>query len=133
MNIGQLAREAGVPIDTVRYYERNGLLPVPARRASGYRDYQESDVERVRFIRRAKTLGFNLGEVRELLTLSDARSERGSPDLKALASAQLAQIETRLAQLGRLRTALQRMADAHESAPLPAGNRLFQALTDPEP
>ena len=133
MNIGQLAREAGVPIDTVRYYERNGLLPAPARRASGYRDYQESDVERLRFVRRAKTLGFNLGEIRELLALSDARSERGSPELKTLASAQLAQIENKLAQLGRLRAALQRMAAAHESAPMPAVNPLLQALTDPEP
>jgi hypothetical protein len=59
VNIGQLAREAGVPIDTVRYYERNGLLPTPARRASGYRDYPQGDVERLRFVRRAKTRGFH--------------------------------------------------------------------------
>ena len=133
MNIGQVAREAGVPIDTVRYYERNGLLPAPARRASGYRDYQDSDVERLRFVRRAKALGFHLGEIRELLALADARGERNAPDLKPLAAAQLARIENKLAQLGRLRAALQRILATHESARKSAVDALLQALTDPEP
>jgi DNA-binding transcriptional MerR regulator len=71
MNIGQLARQAGVPIDTVRYYERQQLLPTAARSAGGYRIFGEPDLRRLRFIRRAKTLGFSLEEIAELLALSD--------------------------------------------------------------
>ncbi len=71
MQIGQLARQAGVPIDTVRYYERNGLLPTPSRRESGYRNYQDRDVGQLRFVRRAKTLGFSaLGDCPILAALS---------------------------------------------------------------
>ena len=129
MNIGQLAREAGVPIDTVRYYERNGLLPEPARRASGYRNYQTSDVDRLRFVRRAKSLGFSLGEIRELLALSDRRGE-DSPDLKGLAEARMSDVDRKLAELTRLRSALQRLAapglDARGPCPL------VHALTDPD-
>ena len=66
MNIGQLARQAGVPIDTIRYYERQQLIPEPARSASGYRQYAHDDVTRLNFIRRAKTLGFTLEEIGEL-------------------------------------------------------------------
>ena len=63
MKIGTLARQADVAIDTVRYYERQGLLPAPERTESGYRSYAPGDVARLRFIRRAKTLGFTLGEI----------------------------------------------------------------------
>jgi DNA-binding transcriptional MerR regulator len=105
MNIGQLARLAGVPIDTVRYYERNGLLPLPERRASGYRNYQASDVERLRFVRRAKVLGFTLTEVRELLQLWDLRVD-GSADFKAAVTARLANVEHKLDDLTRLRGGL---------------------------
>ena len=74
MQIGQLARQAGVAIDTVRYYERQGLLPPPQRRASGYRQYGEQDISRLRFIRRAKDLGFSLQEIQDLLRLNGNRS-----------------------------------------------------------
>ena len=66
MKIGELATRAGVPIDTVRYYERQGLLPQPPRQPSGYRSFQASDVVRLRFVKRAKALGFTLEEVRDL-------------------------------------------------------------------
>ena len=72
MQIGQLARQAGVAIDTVRYYERQGLLPPAQRRESGYRIFEAGDVRRLRFINRAKTLGFSLREISELLALSAA-------------------------------------------------------------
>lgn len=111
MKIGELARRAGVPIDTVRYYERNGLLPEPARRASGYRDYASDDVARLRFVLRAKALGFTLAEVRELAALlHDGRADAG--DLRTLAQARLAQIEARLAELDGLRAALRAVVDA---------------------
>lgn len=105
MQIGQLARHAGVPIDTVRYYERNGLLPEPARRESGYRNYQDRDVAQLRFVRRAKTLGFTLREVRELLALSRHREE-DMAGFKALAATKLADLEHKLAELARVRLGL---------------------------
>jgi Cu(I)-responsive transcriptional regulator len=111
MKIGELARRVGVPIDTVRYYERNGLLPPPARRASGYREYEDDDIPRLRFVLRAKVLGFSLMEIKELLDLSD--EHRGDVrNLKAAAQSKLAEIEERLAQLVRIRDALRAMVDA---------------------
>lgn len=105
MQIGLLAKRAGVPIDTVRYYERNGILPPPERQASGYRAYDERDVERLRFLRRAKALGFTLVEIRDLLELSSRRDDdMGS--LKTAASEKLADVERKLAELSRIRDGL---------------------------
>ena len=111
MKTGELARRAGVPIDTVRYYERNGLLPPPARRASGYREYDENDISRLRFVLRAKSLGFQLAEIRELLELSDEHAG-DMRNLRATAESKLAEIESRLAQLTRVRDALRAMVEA---------------------
>jgi MerR family mercuric resistance operon transcriptional regulator len=69
LTIGQLAKQAGVNIETIRYYERQGLLPEPPRRASGYRQYSAEFVKRIQFIKRAQTLGFSLKEIAELLDL----------------------------------------------------------------
>lgn len=106
MHIGQLARQAGVPIDTVRYYERSGLLPAPPRRESGYRDYPAQDVARLLFVRRAKALGFTLNEIRELLALSQHR-DQDMADFRAAAGAKLADIDSKVAELGRIREGLQ--------------------------
>lgn len=105
MKIGEFAHRADVNIDTVRYYERQGLLPPPARLPSGYRRYVPSDVARLRFVRRAKALGFTLVEIRELLALS-ARREDDMGDLKTAATEKLADVETRLAELTRIRDGL---------------------------
>lgn len=105
MQIGQLARQAGVAIDTVRYYERQGLLPSPERLASGYRRYGTQDVARLRFIRLAKELGFTLQEIGELLQLSAAR-EGDRAEVRALAQQRLADIERRLQELDAMRMAL---------------------------
>jgi Zn(II)-responsive transcriptional regulator len=110
MNIGQLARLAGVPIDTVRYYERQQLLPLPARSAAGYRRYEGGDVLRLNFIRRAKALGFTLDEIKDLLAISAARDDIAQ--VKAAASAKLAVVEERLAELQRVRDALRGLIDA---------------------
>ena len=75
LTIGKIAAEAEVAIDTVRYYERAGLLPAPPRRESGYREYPPDTVKRLRFIRRAKNLGFSLPEIAELLELSSPRGD----------------------------------------------------------
>lgn len=105
MKIGEFARRVGVPIDTVRYYERNGLLPPPPRRASGYRDFDDTDVARLRFVLRAKSLGFSLAEVRELAELADAH-EGDARHIRSIAVERLARIEERIAELARVRDAL---------------------------
>ena len=111
MRIGELAKQAAVPIDTVRYYEREGLIPPPVRRASGYRDYVETDVDRLRFMRRAKGLGFTLQEIRELLGLT-ATSGEDMATLKARAEAKLADVDDRIGALNRVRDALHGLIDA---------------------
>jgi len=109
LSIGQLAKQAGVAIDTVRYYERNQLLDPAGRLASGYRRYGDSELRRLRFIRRAKALGFSLADVRALLSLSD---ERNVAKVKRAAEARLAEVEQRLAELERIRNALQALVAA---------------------
>ncbi|MGN7725115.1 MerR family transcriptional regulator [Luteimonas sp. 22616] len=111
MNIGQLARQAGVPIDTVRYYERQHLIPEPARSASGYRQYAHDDVTRLNFIRRAKTLGFTLEEIGELMAISST-SSNDMNEMKQKASRKLQVVEERLAELARMRDALRGLVDA---------------------
>ncbi len=111
MKIGQLAQRAEVNIDTVRYYEREGLLPKPERLSSGYRIYGEGDVKRLRFVRRAKALGFTLPEIRELLELSSSRDD----DMAAMKSAALdkiVDIKARIAELERMRVALEGLTES---------------------
>lgn len=105
MKIGELASRAEVGIDTVRYYERQGLLPTPQRQASGYRRYDRSDVARLRFVRRAKVLGFTLSEIRDLLVLSDHR-EDDMGSMKSAALAKLVAVEIKLAEITRIRDGL---------------------------
>ena len=109
--IGAVARRAGVGIDTIRYYERENLLPAPVRRASGYRDYGPDVVERLRFIRRAKDLGFTLQEIRELLALSTDR-EHGVKSVKQRAETRLAEVEQRIRELQRMKRGLKQLIDA---------------------
>ena len=108
-SIGQLAKRAGVAIDTVRYYERNQLLAPAGRLESGYRRYGDTELKRLRFIRRAKALGFTLADIRELLSLSD---ERSVAKVKRAAEAKLADVEQRLAELERIRGGLRSLVAA---------------------
>lgn len=103
IGIGTLARRAGVSIDTVRYYEKSGLLAPEARLASGYRRYGDVQVARLRFIRRAQELGFSLKDIRELLGLS---KQRDVAKVKRAAEKKLADVDARLAALTRMRDGL---------------------------
>jgi MerR family copper efflux transcriptional regulator len=109
MTIGRLAKTAGVNIDTIRYYERNGLIPEPSRRLSGYREYGATDIARLRFILRAKDLGFTLAEIGELLSLSADRDVRG---VKQRAEGRLEQVEHKIKELQRVRRGLKTLIDA---------------------
>lgn len=111
MTIGRLAKLADVKIDTVRYYERNDLLPAPARRESGYREYAPQDVERLRFIRRAKDLGFTLAEIAELLLLSADR-DADMHGVKSKAQERLLQVEHKIAELQRVKSGLRKLIAA---------------------
>jgi MerR family copper efflux transcriptional regulator len=105
MSIGDLARKTGVSTDTLRYYEHKGLLPRPSRCASGYREYGEEAVGQVRFVLRAKELGFSLEEIVDLLNLS-SDAEYGVAGVKARASRRLAEIEREIARLESIRARL---------------------------
>lgn len=102
MTIGQLARATGTKAETIRYYERIGLLPSPARTASNYRSYGASELARLSFIRRARALGFSIGQVRALLDLADRR-DRSCDAVDALAKEHLGTIDAKIADLSALR------------------------------
>lgn len=111
LTIGKLAKLADTSIDTVRYYEREGLIAPPSRRESGYRDYPTEVVERLKFIRRAKDLGFTLAEITELLILT-AQSERDMAGMKRAAEQKLALVQDKIRELNRIREGLQHLVDA---------------------
>ncbi len=96
--IGRLARQTGANIETIRYYERVGLLPAPARSPGGYRLYRAEHLKRLNFIRRARILGFSIGEVRRLLRLADER-KRPCAEVRIVAEAHLADVRNRIADL----------------------------------
>lgn len=107
--IGQLARAAEVGVETIRFYERKGLLVQPPRRRSGYRQYPPQAVQRVRFIRRAKELGFTLTEIRELLQLR-VDPATTCADVRGMARAKIADIEGRMTELEKMKRVLDRLA-----------------------
>lgn len=105
MQIGELARTTSTKVETIRFYEKIGLLAAPARTAGNYRDYGSAHLARLSFIRRARDLGFTLDQVRELLALSDDR-EQSCSAVDGVARAHLAQIDQKIADLRALRREL---------------------------
>lgn len=103
MTVGQLAGAAGVHVETIRYYQQLGLLELPPRPAGSVRRYEKDAVERLGFIRRAQDAGFTLREVAELLRLAERPNCRGARDI---AARKLSQVEERMADLARIRSAL---------------------------
>jgi DNA-binding transcriptional MerR regulator len=106
LTIGKLAAAEGVGVETVRYYQRRGLLGQPERRGSGYREYSESDRARLEFIRRARRLGFTLAEVADLLGPAEANS---AAEIARAAQAKLADVDAKLRDLELLRCRLRRL------------------------
>jgi len=118
MNIGQASKASGLSAKMVRYYESIGLLPQAGRTEGGYRNYAPDDVHRMRFIRRARDLGFSFERVRELLKLwSDQK--RSSGKVKALALAHIGELETRAAELKELIRTLRHLADTCDGSNRP--------------
>ncbi len=108
MQIGDLSRQAGVNVETIRYYERIGVLPKPARQSNGRRSYASADAQRLGFIRHARDLGFDLAAVRVLLALQE-QPEASCEDASRIAQGQLEAVEDRIARLLNLRDELTRM------------------------
>jgi MerR family transcriptional regulator, copper efflux regulator len=111
ITIGQLAKAANVGVETVRFYERKGLLAMPARQPSGYRQYAEEAVQRLGFIKRAQRLGFTLKEISELLALQDD-PDAGRADVRERVAIKLADIDLKIRDLQAMSTTL-RQLDQH--------------------
>ncbi len=105
MNIGALANETGIAAKTIRYYESVGLLAAPSRSGGNYRIYGERDLATLRFVQRARKLGFSVKEVGDLVALWQDR-QRASADVRALATAHLGEIERKLKELEAMRATL---------------------------
>ncbi len=111
MNIGEVADRSSVNVQTIRYYERRGLLPVPKRSPSGYRQYSTANVDRVRFIKRAQALGFSLNDISELLELRvDPTSN--CEEVLHHAEIKLRDIDEKIEALRRMKRSLESLADA---------------------
>lgn len=124
--IGRLARTAGVHVETVRYYQRRGLLPLPPKPPRGTRVYPPETLARLRFIKRAQELGFTLREIADLLRLGDGECR----EMRALAEGKHADIAARIKDLRAMQRALQRLIRACRDGPQ-ARCPIIQALADP--
>jgi MerR family mercuric resistance operon transcriptional regulator len=111
VTIGQLARQAGIHLETVRYYERRGLLPKPPRTRSGYRIYPMSTAQRLGFIKRAQELGFSLAEISELLALRVSH-KTSSAEVRSRAEAKITEIERKIRTLQSMRRSLRKLTNA---------------------
>jgi Cu(I)-responsive transcriptional regulator len=128
--IGTLATRTGTKVQTIRYYEQIGLMPEPERTTGGQRRYDESQLDRLAFIRHARQLGFSLEAIRELLELSDD-PDRSCAQVDAVAQRQLHEVEARIARLEALRGELHRMITAC-NADRVADCRILEVLRDHE-
>ncbi len=119
MRRGELAELSGCHIETVRFYEQQGLLPAPPRTAGGHRDYAPEHLKRLRFIRRSRELGFTLGEVRGLLGLVD-RADWTCAQVRAMTLDHLADVRSKIADLEKLAQTLEDMAAQCDGGAVPA-------------
>ena len=129
--IGELGRLTGTKVETIRYYERIGLLAAPVRTAGNYRAYGPEHLNRLSFIRRSRDLGFSLGQVRALLTLSDDRHQP-CEEIDAIARQHLAEVDRKIADLRALRRELGNMIDQCRCGTV-AECRIIEALSPGRP
>jgi len=117
LTVGKLAKEVGINLETVRYYENIKLMPKPKRRDSGYRVYSEMDLDRLKFIKKSQQLGFTLKEIKELLFLRiDDETKCG--DLKKLAEHKIGEVNSKIDELKKIKTALEKLSSqCHGSGP----------------
>ncbi len=111
MNIGTVSEKSGIPSKTIRYYEEIGLIPPVLRTENGYRHYQNRDLEQLRFVQRARKLGFTLKDVGNLLTLWNDKN-RASADVKKFALDHITDIDARIAELNSIRATLTELTDS---------------------
>lgn len=132
MTIGKLAKASGIGVETIRFYERKGLLDEPGRTASGYRKYPKESITRLQFIRRAKELGFSLAEIEELLCL---RKKTGSSkaDIKVFAQDKITDIRKKIADLTTIATALEELTKQCDGCGPIAECPILNALEDSFP
>ena len=112
MRIGELSKKTGIATDTLRYYEKEGLISPAIRSSNGYRQYNQDSYQQLQFINRAKDVGFTLKECRELLAIFKQRNAHTCEDVKSLTVIKLQQIEQRMQDLKNMHTTLQQIGDA---------------------
>lgn len=131
MRIGELAKATGTKTETIRYYEREGILPVADRTGSNYRDYSDTHLATLTFIRRARALGFGMAQVRKLLSLSD-HDDKPCENVDQLVRQQLAEVEQKIADLAALRAELGQMLQSCEADRI-GECRIVESLVRPAP
>lgn len=128
LKIGDLARATDTKVVTIRYYEKIGLLPAPGRSTANYRCYDRAHLDRLRFIRRCRDLGFSLEQIRELLGLA-SHIERPCAEVDAIAAAHLAEVERKIADLQALAGELRRISNSCNGGHMIANCRILDAIT----
>lgn len=129
MRIGELARATGTKVETIRFYEAEGLIPAPGRTRGNYRDYDQQHLGRLSFIRRSRNLGFTLEQVRELLRLADNK-RLPCAEVDAIASSQLDQVDRKIADLQALRGQLSGLLGECQRGTI-ADCRIIESLSPP--
>ena len=129
MTIGRLAKAAGVHVETVRYYQRIGLIPEPQKPQGGHRRYPASAMARISFIRRAQQLGFSLEEVKKLLAYADGRNRK---EVRQIAETKYDLLGERVEQLNEMRRKLKRLIELSKQAATGAASPIIAALNEPE-
>lgn len=129
LTIGALARLTKTKVETIRFYEKSGLMPVPARTDGNYRSYERMHLNRLSFIRRSRELGFSLDQIRTMLGLSDDRS-RSCAAVDAIASEHLVEVDAKIAALQALRLELSRMVT--QCSGTVAECRIIESLSPPQ-
>ncbi len=120
MRIGELSKSTGFQVETLRYYEKQGLLSPVSRSESGYREYNKDSLKQLQFIRQAKSVGFSLKEITELLTLRVERDQHSCGDVKSIAEQKIIQIDSKINELDKMRKALHKITGACCGGPEPA-------------